>query len=148
MATKVTTVEATLEDQFRVAVNARHHKIILDEPKDFGSSDEGMTPIEALLGALGACKCIVAKYYAKAHDVELRDIKVKLEGELDSDGFLGLNPDAKIGLSNVRSLYFIDSPSAREKIEALVAFVDKTCPVADSMINTPTLSSTITILES
>lgn len=147
MAVKTTTVEARLEEQFRVAVEARQHKIILDEPKDFGSSDEGMTPIEALLGALGACKCIVARYYAKEHGVELEDISVKLEGELDSDGFLGINKSAKIGLSSVRSIYQIKSPSPKEKIEALVTFVDKTCPVADSMINAPTLNSVIHVEE-
>lgn len=145
MAKDITVVEAKLEDQLRVAVNARHHSIILDEPKSFGSTDAGMTPIEALLGALGACKCIVAKSYAQKFKVEFTNISVKIEGELDTDGFLGLNPDAKIGLSHVKTLYHFESQSPTENIEALVAFVDKTCPVADSMMNTPALESDITI---
>lgn len=141
----ITTVEAKLEDQLRVAVSARQHTIILDEPKEFGSSDEGMTPIEALLGALGACKCIVAKSYAKKFNVEFSHISIKVDGELDTDGFLGLNPEAKIGLSDVKTTYHFNSYSSKENIEALVAFVDKTCPVADSMVNTPALASIISI---
>lgn len=145
MSKEITVVEATLEDQLRVKVDARQHSIILDEPKEFGSSDAGMTPIEALLGALGACKCIVAKSYAKKFNVTFTDISVKIDGELDTDGFLGINPEAKIGLSQVKTTYRFESKSKKENIEALVAFVDKTCPVADSMLNTPALESAITI---
>lgn len=145
MAKSITAVEAKLEDQLRVAVSARHHHIILDEPKDFGSSDEGMTPIEALLGALGACKCIVARSFAKKFGVVFSDLSIKIEGELDTDGFMGLNPEAKIGLSEVKTTYHFVSESAPDKIAALVEFVDKTCPVADSMMNTPALESVVTI---
>ncbi len=145
MAKEITSVETQLEDQLRVKVNARHHSIILDEPKELGSSDAGMTPIEALLGALGACKCIVAKSYAKKFNVSFTDISVNIEGELDTDGFLGINPEAKIGLSQIKTTYRFESSSKKEDIEALVVFVDKTCPVADSMLNTPALESVITI---
>ena len=141
----ITSVEAKLQDQLRVSVSARQHTIILDEPKEFGSSDEGMTPIEALLGALGACKCIVAKSYAQKFSVEFSELSVKVDGELDTDGFLWLNSEAKIGLSDVKTIYHFVSSSPKENIEALVAFVDKTCPVADSMLNTPALASIISI---
>lgn len=145
MAKEITAVETRLEDQLRVKVSARQHTIILDEPQSLGSSDAGMTPIEALLGALGACKCIVAKSYAKKFNVTFNEIYVKIEGELDTDGFLGLNSDAKIGLSEVKTTYHFESSSPQEDIAALVAFVDKTCPVADSLVNTPILTSAITI---
>lgn len=145
MAKEITTVAAKLEDQLRVEINARHHTITLDEPKEFGSSDQGMTPIEALLGALGACKCIVAKSYAKKFKVEFTEIRVNVEGEIDTDGFLGRNPDAKIGLSQVKTTYHFQSTSPTENIEALVNFVDQTCPVADSMLNSPSLESAIEI---
>lgn len=147
MAKEITSVETRLEEQLRVTVKARQHTITLDEPENLGSSDAGMTPIEALLGALGACKCIVAKSYAKKFDVQFREIRVKIEGELDVDGFLGINPEAKIGLSRVKSLYYFDSDSPHEKIEALIAFVDKTCPVADTLVNTPDLTSELIILD-
>ena len=54
-------------------------------------------PIEALMGALGACKCIVARSFAEQHGVELKSVEVSVEGEFDPDGFLGKNPEAKIG---------------------------------------------------
>lgn len=145
MAIEIHKAHTKLVDQLRVEVTARQHTIILDEPENFGSSDAGMTPIEALMGALGACKCIVARSFAEQHDVDLKSVEVSLEGEFDPEGFLGINPDAKIGFSKIRSIYHIESDSPQENIEKLVAFVDKTCPVADSMMNTPALESVINV---
>jgi uncharacterized OsmC-like protein len=47
--------------QFSIAT--RGHMIYSDQPEDNGGYDEGMTPPEMFLGALGAC----AAYYAVAH---------------------------------------------------------------------------------
>ncbi len=145
MAIEIHKAHTKLIDQLRVEVSARQHTMILDEPKSMGSSDKGMTPIEALMGALGACKCIVARSFAEQHGVELKSVEVSVEGEFDPDGFLGKNPEAKIGFSAIRSIYHIESDSPKENIEKLVAFVDKTCPVADTLENSPKMQSKINI---
>lgn len=130
----------------KVKCNSRDFEFILDEPKELGGTNKGMNPVEALLCSLGACKCIVAKCFAKAKKVNLKSIRVEVEGDLDPDGFMGKNPDVKIGLQNIRSNYFIESDSPKEDIEKFVEFIDKTCPVADSLENSPNLSSKINIL--
>ena len=104
-----------------------------------------MNPVEAVLCALGACKCIVARCFAKPHGVNLKDIKIELEGDLDPDGFMGKNKDAKIGFSEIRSKIYIKSNSPKEKIEEFVQFIDKTCPVADTLTNSPKLVTELTI---
>lgn len=58
MAETVYRATTRLLGDLRVEVNARQHTIILDEPKEAGSTDEGMTPVEALLGALGAVNAL------------------------------------------------------------------------------------------
>ena len=50
-----------------------------------------MNPVEALLSALGGCKCIVARAFAKKHKINLKNVEIELEGTLDPDGFLGRN---------------------------------------------------------
>ena len=62
-------------------------KLILDEPESLGGNDKGMNPVECLLVALGACKCIVAKAFAQKNRINLQDIRIELEGILDPDGF-------------------------------------------------------------
>ena len=145
MAETVYRATTRLLGDLRVEVNARQHTIILDEPKEAGSTDEGMTPVEALLGALGACKCIVLRAFAQAHGIDLKSVEVHLEGDFNADGYLGKDPEAKIGFSAIRSVYTFESDAPREKLEAFIEFVDKTCPVADTIINTPQLESKLVV---
>lgn len=145
MAVKVSKATARVLGGTKVECSARGHKFILDEPKDLGGTDEGMNPIEATLAALGGCKCIVAQLFAKSKGVKYEELRVEVEGDLDSDGFTGKNPDAKIGLSEIRTKFYIKSDSPKEKIEELVKFIDSSCPVADTIANPAELKTEIVV---
>lgn len=130
----------------QVACRARDFEFVLDEPKNVGGTDEGMTPVEALLCSLGACKVIVARSFASMHKIKLNDIRVELEGVLDTDGFMGKNKDAKIGFSKMTSNFFIDADNTEEEIAVFVEFINTTCPVHDTIANTPEFETNVTIL--
>jgi putative redox protein len=73
-------VEVTsLETFFQTQLEARTHRWLADEPLDDGGSDQGATPYEMLLGALGACTAITIRMYAKHKGIELRRADVQLE---------------------------------------------------------------------
>ncbi|WP_035051025.1 OsmC family protein [Carnobacterium pleistocenium] len=127
----------------KVSCTSRNFEFILDEPENLGGSNEGMNPVEALLSSLGACKVIVARSFAKAHDIKLKDIRVELEGTLDPDGFMGKNKAAKIGFSAIVSKFYIEADNTDEEISDFVAFIDRTCPVADTIKNAPTTKTEI-----
>ena len=141
-ATTFTTV-ARAPVNLETTVTARTMSFTLDEPRDLGGTDKGMNPVEALLGALAACKCIVVRSFAKAHGINLTDVTVECSGELDPDGFLGRNPDAKIGVSTIHTVYRIDADNTREEIESFVQFAEKNCPVQDTLSNPAHSSSEI-----
>lgn len=145
MASEVFKSNAILKEGLQVEVTAGKHKFILDEPEELGGGDTGMNPVEALVGALGACKCIVARAFAKAHKIDLQEIRVETEGDLDTDGFLGKNKDAKIGYTEIRSKYYIKSSSSEEEIKKFVEFVEANCPVCDTIVNSPELKVEIKI---
>lgn len=135
MAKEIFKSMTTLLEGVTVECVSRNHKFILDEPAELGGADKGMNPCEALLSALGACKCIVAGAFAKAHHIDIQDLKIEVEGDLDPDGFLGKNKDAKIGFSEIRSKIYIKSSSSEEDIKKFIEFIDKTCPIADTLVN-------------
>lgn len=139
MANTVFKSTTKLQEGLQVEVIAGKHKFILDEPAELGGTDTGMNPVEALLGALGACQCIVARAFAKAHKIDLQGLTIEIEGDLDPDGFLGANKDAKIGFTEIRSKLFIKSTSSEEDLAKFVEFVEKTCPVCDTIVNTPNM---------
>lgn len=145
MAIEVFKSTTQLTEGMKVECTARDHKFLLDEPTNLGGTDTGMNPVEAVLSSLGACKCIVARSFAKVHKIDLQDFRVELEGDLDPEGFMGKNPDAKVGFSSIRSKIYIKSDSSKEDIENFIKFVDKTCPVADTLANSPELITELTI---
>lgn len=145
MANEVFKSTTKLQEGLQIEVTSGKHKFILDEPPQLGGTDTGMNPVEALLGSMGACMCIVAKSFAKMHKIDLQDLKIELEGDLDPDGFMGKNKEAKIGFSKIRIKIYIKSNSSEEDINSFVRFIEKTCPVCDTIVNSPEMTTQVTI---
>jgi len=143
MANVVFKAKAQLLDGLAVECSARDFAFVLDEPPSLGGADTGMNPVEALLSSLGGCKCIVARAFAKAKGIDLKSINIELEGVLDPDGFLGRNPDAKIGFSKITTRYYIDADNTEEQIADYVDFIEHHCPVKDTIANTPAFETQI-----
>jgi uncharacterized OsmC-like protein len=112
---------------------ARDFAVSMDEPKSLGGTNKAMNPVEMLLVSLGGCITICGAAFAKACKVELNGLSVELEGDLDTDGFLGINPETRRGFQQIRYTLHIDSPSAQENIDALIALIEDRCPVSDTL---------------
>ncbi|MFD0676558.1 MULTISPECIES: OsmC family protein [unclassified Paenibacillus] len=131
-----TTFKATahLQDGVVVKVRSRNFEFTIDEPKSLGGTDTGMNPVEAVLGALGACQSIVARVYAKKYNIRLDDFWVEVEGDLDLDGFFKKS-DVRPGYSDIRYTFHIKTDAPRDTVEEFVQFLEQTCPVGDTIAN-------------
>jgi putative redox protein len=61
--------------------NERGHTWFADEPIDGGGTNLAETPVEMMLGALGACMAITAKLYAERKKWDLKDVEIKLDSQ-------------------------------------------------------------------
>ncbi|AOM41905.1 OsmC family protein [Xenorhabdus hominickii] len=136
---------ATVESagHLKMKCSSRDFTFHVDEPESLGGTDEAMNPVEALLSAFGACQCIVAKSFARKHKIKLIDIQVKMEGELDTDGFTGRNKSAKMGFSKITSKFYIKADNTEQEIRDFIDFVESNCPVLDTIVNTPEIVTEI-----
>jgi uncharacterized OsmC-like protein len=112
------------------------HTVRIDEPESLGGENSGPNPVELLLSALGGCLVVLVTAFAPAHGVEIRDVKVSVEGDLDPDGFLGKS-DARPGFSEIRYNLQVDSPSPAAKVAQLIEQAEKACPVKDTLTGVP-----------
>lgn len=125
---------ANLVEKFQVEVGTRGHQVIIDEPERLGGTDKGMNPLELLLSSLGACQTIVAQMSAKKFGIQYDHLSVDLEGDIDTDGFLGLS-EVRPGFIEVRYKVNIKSDESPQKIEEFITYVEDHCPALDSLIN-------------
>ena len=116
--------------------SARGFEFIIDEPENVGGTHEAMNPLEALLCSLGACKMMVVRFFYQAKQINLKSMRVEILGEIDSDRLKG-KPNVKIGFSKIITNYYIDADNTDEEIKDLVAFIETTCPVKDTIVNAP-----------
>ncbi len=54
------------------------HQLAADEPKDMGGHDEGPTPYDLLLAALGSCTSMTVGLYARRKGWPLQDVTARL----------------------------------------------------------------------
>ncbi|NLJ95102.1 MAG: OsmC family protein [Clostridiaceae bacterium] len=127
-------------DGLTIKCQAREFEITIDEPVEAGGNNKGMTPVEALLIGLASCKAIVVKAFVRKYKINLNSVKVECEGVLDTDGFMGKNPDAKIGFSEITTHYYIDADNTDEELEEYLKFVEINCPVKDTIVNAPEMT--------
>lgn len=130
--------QAHLQQGVQVKASARNFEVTIDEPKELGGTDTGMNPVEAVLCALGACQAIVARTYAGKFGINFDDFRVEVEGDLDTDGFMG-KPGVRPGYSEIRYIFHIDTKEPKEKLEEFVKYIEEHCPVGDSLANTVSL---------
>lgn len=123
-----------LPEGMQVETQSRNFKVIIDEPADLGGTDVAMNPVEALLGALAACQAIVAAAFAEAKGVSFEEFTVNVEGDIDLDGFMGLS-DVRPGYQEIRYEMHFKTNESQAKMEEFADFIEKTCPVGDSIGN-------------
>lgn len=71
-------VKLAPKEGFRTQITAGAHTIIADEPTDAGGADEGPSPYELLLAALGACTAMTLKLYIDRKKLPVTDVEVLL----------------------------------------------------------------------
>ncbi|WP_461205271.1 OsmC family protein [Clostridium sp. DL1XJH146] len=116
-----------------VEAESRGFKLIIDEPIQLGGTNTGMNPVELLLCSLGACQTIAASAFAPHFEIELEEFWTEVEGDLDTDGFMGLNDEVRKGYQDIRFNFHIKSNASEERIHQFVKFVENTCPVGDTI---------------
>ena len=106
-----------------------------DHPLQFAAEDNGITPVEYVLVALGGCLTAGIAAVAQQRGIQLRSVRATVAAEMDLHGILGADPDVRNGFSGVRVDYSIDADASRAEIEALVAQSQKRSAVYDVMTN-------------
>ena len=107
----------------------------VDHPLAFAGQDNGISPVEYVLVALGGCLTTGIASIAQHRKIQLRSVQATVEGDEDIHGILGADPEVRNGFTAVRVSYKIDADATPEQIKALVAQSQKRSAVYDILTN-------------
>src|SRR5438270_10363882 len=94
---------------------------------------------DLLLGALAACAQLTCQLVATNMGIPTERIEVKVEGDLDLRGTLGLSKDVPVGFEHIRLQFDIEAPEATtEQLRALREKTEQYCVVMQTLTHPPT----------
>ena len=115
----------------------------IDHALQFAAQDNGITPVEYVLVALGGCLTAGIAAVAQQRQIQLRSVQDSVTAEMDIQGILGADPAVRNGFSGVRVDYRIDADASPPDIEALVAQSQKRSAVFDILTNPTAVTVTV-----
>jgi uncharacterized OsmC-like protein len=113
-----------------------HETVIdADHPAVLVGKDNGPTPAELLLNALGACLMSGLANIAAARGIDLDEVTATVEGDINLLGLLGLDDEVRNGYEAVRVVFHVKGDAEAEKLAALVEQSRRRSAVFDVITN-------------
>ncbi|MCB0601635.1 MAG: OsmC family protein [Saprospiraceae bacterium] len=104
-----------------------------DEPPILLGENKGANPAEVVLHGLLGCMTTSMTLLAAAQGIKIEGVSSRVEGDVDIQGFLGLNPNAGKGFKQIRVSFEIQGASPEDK-QQLIALA-KQSPIFNTLIN-------------
>lgn len=112
------------------------------EPPILLGNNEGANPVEFILHGLAGCMTTTMMLHAAANGIAVDHVESTLEGDLDVQGFLGLNETVRNGYQNIRVKFKIEGDLTDEEKQKLLSFAYKS-PVFDVVTNKVSVALTL-----
>lgn len=126
----------TTVSDFYGAKSEQRHKVAFemhaDEPPILAGADSAPNPVEHLLHALASCVTTSLVAHAAVKGIHIEELESELEGDIDLNGFLGLDPDVPKGFTDIRVKFRVKTDSGNLKILRKLSEVS---PVYNTLIH-------------
>lgn len=116
------------------------HSITSDEPEEVLGKDQGISPSELILSALGACLTVGYAANAAAMGIDLQELRLELTARGDLQGFMNLN-GVRPGFDEIAVKASVRSAASEEQLRQLHDYVNAHSPIWDTICNPVKVSS-------
>lgn len=107
-----------------------------------GGEDDLACSGDLLLASLAACQEITLRMVAAAMGITLDKVELTVEGDLDIRGTMGVDPDAPVGFTAIRTNIAITADAPDDRLERLAQRAERYCVVASTLRQPPTITTT------
>ncbi len=102
-----------------------------DEPPVLLGQDTGANPVEFVLAGLSGCMTTTLAYHAASRGLNIESIESEYEGDIDLQGLLDLDPNARPGYREIRVKFKVKGDPDPATIQELL----RKSPVYDTLAN-------------
>ncbi|MCA1689919.1 MAG: OsmC family protein [Actinobacteria bacterium] len=99
---------------------------------------------DMLLEALAACAGVTLRAVATSIGIPVASGRVRVEGDLDFRGTLGVDPETPVGFSSVRVRFELETAADADELATLLKLTERYCVVYQSLAHSPAVTATIT----
>ncbi len=114
----------------QLAVEVRGHRLIVDQPKEEGGDDQGITPVEMFVASLGACIGYFAVRFCRRHNLPAAGLAVKMIWDYAEQPH-------RVGSLTVRVSLPVDFPS---EMQDRLRKVVEGCTIHQSLTHSPQIA--------
>jgi uncharacterized OsmC-like protein len=112
----------------------RHaHILEADEPEELLGTDLGANATEALLHAVASCLSASFIYHATAQNINIHEMEMTLTGNLDLNGFLGIDENIPSGFQDIQINWKVKSNATDQQLQDLCKYAQARSPVFNSV---------------
>jgi uncharacterized OsmC-like protein len=99
---------------------------------------------DMLLEALAACAGVTLRAVATSIGIPVASGRVRVEGDLDFRGTLGVDRETPVGFSSVRVRFELETAADADELATLLKLTERYCVVYQSLAHSPAVTATIT----
>jgi uncharacterized OsmC-like protein len=89
---------------------------------------------DLLLDALVACAGVTVRAVTTSMGIEIRNGRVKAEGDLDFRGTLGVSKEAPVGFRSIRLNFILDTDATQEQLQSIAKLTERYCVVYQTLV--------------
>ena len=128
------TVRGESENPTKMNLVSGKFKMVIDEPKGLGGTDDGPSPIQVLLMSLAGCLNVTGHEVAQQRGMKLNGMKINIEGVMNPCAFIGCSFDERAGFQTIKVMLTPDVEGAtQEEIDEWLEETENRCPVTDNI---------------
>ena len=113
---------------YRVDIDAAGHPLVSDEPLESGGTNEGATPYDLILAALGACTAMTLRMYADRKQWPLEGVVVRLHHGRSHAADEEQCEERPVRLDHIERTLELSGPLSDEQRVRLAEIAER-CPV-------------------
>jgi uncharacterized OsmC-like protein len=127
------TASGTLSDGITCSVETGRALAVAGLHPATGGDGAALCSGDMLLQALAACAGVTLRSVATSMQVDLRDAKVLVEGDLDFRGTLGVDRDAPVGFRQIRLVFELTTDADATQLAKLLEVTERYCVVYQTL---------------